>query len=362
MKTVLLNPGPVNVSERVRAALHLPDLCHREVEYGSLQDDVRALLLGVFHLDPSEWAAVLLTGSGTAALEAAVSSCVPPGGRLLVVRNGVYGERIAEMARAHRIDTDTLDSDWTAPPDLGRLETALEHGRFDTLALVHHETTTGLLNPVAPAASLARRHRARVIVDSISGLGGEPLAFGDLDAVAGTANKCLQGLPGVSFVIVRRPHLAGIGAWPPRSVYLHLPTHARAQDEHTTAFTPAVPAMSAFRAALQELEEEGAERRASRFAHRSQALRDVMEDEGLRLLLPAPLRSNTITAVVLPSSWRYAALHDRLKERGFVVYAGQGPLAERIFRIAVMGAVTNEEYDRFSAAFRTVARDLGRPS
>jgi 2-aminoethylphosphonate-pyruvate transaminase len=349
MKTILLNPGPVNVTDRVRAALNGPDLCHRETEYFELQDALRAALLRVFDAPAADFTSVILTGSGTAMVEAIIGSGVSAAGRLLVVQNGVYGERIARMARVHGIAHDVLDAAWTERPALDALDARLASGGYEALAVVYHETTTGLLNDLPAIAAIARAHGVRVLVDAVSALAGEPLDFRAWlpDAVACTANKCVQGLPGLSFAILRRPFVQAMAAFPERSLYLHLPRHHDEQERRSTPFTPAVQVGYALRAALEELGDETVSGRIARYARAAALVRAGMEALGLRLLLPESLRSNTLTAVRLPSGVDYSRLHDALKARGFVIYAGQGALAATLFRVATMGDVTEADYRRF---------------
>jgi 2-aminoethylphosphonate-pyruvate transaminase len=357
VKTILLNPGPVNVSTRVRAALDGPDLCHREPEFFDLQDDIRRLLLDVFGV-AADYTAVLLTGSGTAMVEAMIASAVPPRGRLLVVQNGVYGERIARIATAHGIAHEIVESAWTERPAVETMAARLRAARFDALAVVHHETTTGLLNDLAPLAALCRDHGVRLLVDAVSALAGETFDFGAWrpDVVACTANKCVQGLPGISFALVRRDCMAAMTAFPERSLYLHLPRHHQEQERRSTPFTPAIQVAFALRAALEELRDETVAGRIARYGRASAIVREGLAALGLTLLLPPNLRSTTLTAVALPHDVSYAALHDELKRAGFVIYAGQGPLAASLFRVATMGDVDTQDYRRFVDALAAVTR------
>ena len=346
---ILLNPGPVNVSPRVRAALGGPDICHREPEYFDVQDAVRAQLPIVFGAPPSEYTSVLLTGSGTAMVEAMISSAVPPGGRLLVVRNGVYGQRIGQMAAAHAVACDTLAAPLVERPDPGAVDRALARTRYDALAIVHHETTTGLLNDLAPIAAVARARRVRLLVDAVSSLGGERFDCPSWapDAVACTANKCVQGLPGISFALVRREFMETMRAYPERSVYLHLPRHHLDQERRSTPFTPAVQIVRAMQAAVEELAEETVAARIARYARAAAIVREGLEALGLTLLLPPTLRSNTLTTIKLPFGVAYSTLHDALKREGFVIYAGQGAFADVCFRVANMGHVEEADFRRF---------------
>lgn len=351
---ILLNPGPVNVSPRVTRALSRGDLCHREPEFSDLLDGVRRKLVAAF-APRGDWEAVPITGSGTLALEAAVSSSVAQGRQMLVVVNGVYGERILEMARVHGIETVVVRSEWTERPDPAKVAEAIRrHPAVEVVAMVHHETTTGLLNPVREVGEVVRAAGRRLLVDSISGLGGDDIDLGDgtVSICVGVANKCIQGLPGIGFVLATRPEIERMGAIAPRSVYMNLPRHHEAHRKRTVPFTAAVQVLYALDEALDELLEETVAGRVRRYRDAALRLRSGFEDMGLRLLLPEPLRSNSITSLTLPRGATYAALHDRLKADGFVVYEGQGRLAAEVFRVANMGALSIDDFDRFLASLR----------
>src|SRR5688572_13117453 len=263
---ILLNPGPANTSRRVREALVTPDLCHREPEFFDVMRECRARLVSVLGAG-SGTAAILFTGSGTAAVEAAVSSAVPRDRRLLVVNNGVYGDRLARIAAAHGIGAEILKYDVVTPVPPADVEARLRaHPDISHVAVIHHETTTGLLNPVAEVTRVAARAGRRVLVDAMSSLFGEPLdvTADGIDFVMASANKCLQGIPGVSFVLVRRAAVEALRGRPPRSVYLDLYTHWATQEQDNTPFTPAVQVLHAMREALAELQEEGVKARIAR--------------------------------------------------------------------------------------------------
>src|SRR6185437_7714796 len=252
----LLNPGPVTLTERVRRSLLQPDLCHRESEFFDLQEEVRRRLLAVYGLDPAQWTAVLLSASGTGAVESMVASVVPGDGRVLNVENGVYGERIAQICAQYRIPCQRLVGDWMQPVDVTALESLARQERCTHLAVIHHETTTGRLNDLRRLSELCRAHGLGLILDGVSSFGAEELDFRDpsLCAVAATANKCLHGVPGVSFVIVRRAALEKAHS---RTFYLDLGRLACLQDRRNTPFTPAVHAYYALLEALREFADEG---------------------------------------------------------------------------------------------------------
>jgi 2-aminoethylphosphonate-pyruvate transaminase len=353
---LLLNPGPVTLTERVRQSLLQPDLCHREPEFYDLQQEARERLVGVYALDPAEWQAVLMTASGTGAVESMVAALVPEHGRLLVVENGVYGERITHIARHYRIDHEVAAHRWIDAPDVqalaARLDDAARAQRpFTHVALVHHETTTGRLNELGGVLAACRARGVGVLLDGVSSFGAEAIDFADpaLVAVAATANKCLHGVPGASFVVVRRAALADAAS---RAFYLDLGRLARLQDERNTPFTPSVHAYYALVEALRELEDEGGWReRHARYRKLAEQVRAGLARLGVDGVLSPQESSVVLRAYRLPPKIDYVQLHDALKLHGFVIYAGQGGLAAELFRISTMGNLTAHDMDRLLRAF-----------
>ncbi len=355
---MLLNPGPVNVSDRVRKALMRPDICHRESEFSNLLHGIQAKLLKAFVPGAeNEYAAVVITGSGTAAVESAMMSAIPHGKRMLIINNGVYGERLSQMIGLYRLGVSELKYEWTVKPDPERLRLALrQHPEVHGVAMVHHETTTGLLNPVKEIAEVVDSQNRVFIVDAVSALGGESIdiAGSHIYMVAGTAGKCIQGFPGVSFVLVRKGFLERMRAYPKRSWYLHLTHYVDDQGEGVVPFTPAVQIYYAFDEALNELLEEGVSKRIQRYKKMAMLIRERMSKMGIKAVLTPDRQSNTITAYYLPEGLSYQSLHDRLKEQGYVIYAGQGNLENKIFRIANMGHLTEDQFTAFLDAVERI--------
>jgi 2-aminoethylphosphonate-pyruvate transaminase len=357
---ILLNPGPANTSPAVRGALVMPDLCHREPEFFEMLRSCRERLVRLTG-GGAAWTAVLFTGSGTAAVEAALASLVPPGGGLLIADNGVYGDRMLRIARAHGITTEALAYDNVTPVKPADVDGALRaHPELSHVALVHHETTTGLLNPVAEVARVAARHGRRVIVDAMSSLFGEPLDVTQepIDAVMASANKCLQGVPGVSFVLARRAALDALEGRPPRSVYLDLHNHYATQEKDNTPFTPAVQVLHAMEEALIELEAETVEARIARYAENARVLRAGLARLGFEILVPPAARSNILTTFRLLPGLSYDPLHDAMKRRGFIIYAGQGDIRTYAFRVSNMGTLSPKDMDAVVAAFASCLEEL----
>src|SRR5688572_27583615 len=357
---ILLNPGPANTSASVREALVMPDLCHREPECFEMMRRCREAIVRLAG-GAVDWTSVLFTGSGTAAVEATICAAVPAGGTLLVVDNGVYGDRMLKMARAHGIATVAVRCDIFTPVWPAGVEAALvAHPEASHVAVVHHETTTGLLNPVAELARVAERHGRRLLVDAMSSLFGESLDLGQpaIDFVTASANKCLQGIPGVSFVLARRRALAELEGRAARSVYLDLHGHFASQERDNTPFTPAVQVLHAMEQALAELAEEGLERRIARYADNARVLRAGMARLGIEALGTPAGRSNILTTFRLPTGIGYDALHDAMKRRGYIIYAGQGDIRTYAFRVSNMGTLTPTDMDGVVAAFEEAIAEL----
>jgi 2-aminoethylphosphonate-pyruvate transaminase len=347
-REILLNPGPVTLSERVRRALLRPDQCHREAEFAEMMLRIRARLEAVYVERPAAHDAVVLTGSGTCAVEAMVASLMPREGTALVAANGVYGERIAAMLSAQGKPHDVVRSEWLDPIDVEAVAAALSRGRFTAVIAVQHETTTGRLNRLDELGRLCRDAGVPMLLDAVSSFGGEAIDWTgwNLGAVAATANKCLHGVPGIAFVIADRSLLhARRGSSP--SLYLDL---QRSHDEQKTGFSPfthAVHACFGLDEALDELSDEGGWKlRHDLYCRRTARVRNGLAALGIDALLPERDGASMLTAFRLPAGMSYAGLHDRLKRAGFVIYAGQGHLAGGIFRIATMGDIADADLDR----------------
>jgi 2-aminoethylphosphonate-pyruvate transaminase len=338
----------------VRKAALQADLCHREPEYLHVQARVIAALTAVYGCDAAEWRAVLHGGSGTSAMEAMLTSLLPSDGCLLVLENGVYGERLARIAAIYDIDCVSLRAPWGAPIDLAAIQAQLAGGEFTHLAVVHHETTTGRLNPLDEIADLCSANGVRLLVDAVSSFGAEriPIEHEALDACAGTANKCLHGIPGVAFVLCREPTLrSGMR----RTLSLHLPDWAEKQRAGSTPYTPAVNAVLALQQALIELEAQGGWRaRRSRYRILAETLRADLEELGVTPWLPAAESSCALRSYRLPGGLDYNSVHAALKDDGFVIYEGQGGLAKEMFRVSTMGDITDADLDRLLTALARV--------
>lgn len=330
-----------------------PDLCHREPEFATLQRSIRTKLLKVYELDEAYWTTGLLTGSGTAAVEAMISTLIPSDGKLLSVENGVYGERITRIAEQYGIPLAVANFDWTASIDEEQLARQLAEDQTIThLSLIHHETTTGRLNKLLPILEICKQRNVKVLLDGVSSFGAEdiPFAHENLVACAATANKCLHGVPGTAFVVLRKDTLNQAN---PRNLYLNLKSYIDAQDKNGTPFTQSVQTFYALDEALNELQDEGGQKhRLALYRQRLGTIRTALENLGIKPLLNEQDCSCVLHAYHLPAHCDYSRLHDSLKAAGFVIYAGQGEFAKSLFRISMMGTISNNDMARLASAFR----------
>ncbi len=349
----LLNPGPVTLSPRVRQAMLGPDLCHRQGEFSELLGEVRTRLSQVYSAQDA-YEPIVLTGSGTAAVEAMLGSLVPADGKTLVLANGAYGERMAAILQAQQKPFEMVHCEWTEAIDLDRTESLLAKCPPCThVCVVHHETTTGRLNSLAALGAICRQHGHHLLLDAVSSFAGEAIDFEqwNLLACAATANKCLHGIPGTAFVLVRRETLRE-GRTAAQGLYLDLFRNWKEQIKGQTPFTPAVQSLYALAEALRELEEQGGwQVRREHYRRLSEIVRSGLTARGLRPLLTADAHSSILTSFRLPEGMGYADLYRQLKQDAFIIYPGQQSLFATIFRVAVMGDLTAHDMEQFVACF-----------
>jgi 2-aminoethylphosphonate-pyruvate transaminase len=290
-------------------------------------------------------------------MEAMITSLGPAHSKILIIENGVYGERMSKICAIHRIPSVAMTLKWGEAIDTARLRVLLdEHQDVTHLALVHHETTTGRLNQLEAIARLCADRKIIMLLDAVSSFGAEELRFDDwgIAACAATANKCLHGVPGAAFVIVRRDRLNDENN-PQRSLYLDLATYCREQDRSGTPFTQSVQSFYALDAALAEFVEQGGWRaRQARYRALADLTRAGLVRLGIKPLLAHGASSVVLNAYHLPANLSYERLHDQLKAQGFVIYSGQGGFAKSIFRISTMGEITAADIERLLAAFRSL--------
>lgn len=349
-RKILLNPGPATTSDTVKQALVVNDICPREQEFGQLLDSIKDDLVKVIH-GGDEYTAVMYASSGTGAMEAVVTSAVPEGKKLLVIENGAYGTRMINIAKTYRIETVSYCVDFGDYPDINEIEKILsDDSDISHVAVIHHETTTGILNPVQEICDIAHKYNAQVIVDAMSSYAGIPIDIKEWGAeyLISSSNKCIQGMPGMAFVIFKKELLDKIKA-NKRSYYFDIYSqHAGFDKTGQMQFTPPVQVAYALRQAMDEYFEESEIGRWTRYANNWDILYQELKSLGFQFLLSEKYQSKILLAILDPidSKYDFNDMHDYLYERGYTIYPGKGA-KESTFRLSILGDLYQEDIRNF---------------
>lgn len=357
----LLNPGPVNTTARVKSAMVHHDVCHRDPGFSELMVSLTQRLRRVFRAS-AEHTVCVVTGSGTAAMECGIASTVPRDGKILVIDNGAFGERMHEIARLHEMDVVHLRYAWGDQVNPADVERAIEENPdIAVVAMVAHETSVGLLNPVNAVGAICRRFDALFLVDAVSALGAEDVDVvrDNIDVCWASANKCLHAISGAGFLSVSPRTWQKIDNIKPRSFYLDLKRYRRYIEELAqTPFTPAVSAYFALDAALGEFLADGHRARFSMYKERNQRLRRGLTELGLAPFTRTGNESHSIVTCCVPSGVSFHDLYNGLKARGYIIYGCKDVLAERFMQVANMGDLSVEQIDTFLVVAADVISEL----
>ena len=356
---LLLTPGPLSTSKSVKAVM-LRDWCTWDDDYNAIVQQIRRRLVEL--ATPQDgFTAVLMQGSGTFSVESVLTSAVAKDRKLLVLANGAYGERMERIATQAGIHVEVQNSGELSPPDLTRLEQSLARdSRISHVAVVHCETTTGMLNPVEEIGRIVKSTGRTYIVDAMSSFGGIPMDIAELgaDFLVSSANKCIQGVPGFGFVIARRTEMENCRGRA-RSLSLDLYDQWRTMEEQQGKwrFTSPTHTVRAFSQALCELDGEGGiEARYQRYKKNHATLVYGMQLLGFKCLLDEKYLSPIITAFYSPQApgYSFAEFYARIKAQGFVIYPGKVTEHET-FRIGNIGEVNPPDIERL---LRSIARSM----
>lgn len=338
----LFTPGPVMTSQALKAALSHPDMPHRRHCFEEILQSARRNLLTLLKGD-DEYTVAIITGSGTSANETALSSIVRDGDEVLLLNNGMFGDRLYEILSCYGYHIHVIQCPWGESFQVSAIDQALRDNPHITwLCMVFHETSTGMINPVRQVGELVSKYQRHLFVDCISAVGGEDIDVvrDHIDVCTGSANKAIAGTTGVAFVCAKHSAVPQLGVEVPRrNVYLNLQNYlAWADKYHQTPNTPAVTMFVALDTALKELIQEGLENRIRRHRECSGIVRDGLRQLGLRLLLDDDVSSSTVTSAFLPKGVNVSDFIDELERRGYVVYPGKGPLLKQgLIQVATMG-------------------------
>jgi 2-aminoethylphosphonate-pyruvate transaminase len=363
-RNVLLNPGPATTTDSVKYAQVVPDICPREQEFVDIMTGVRKDLVEIVHGDPQKYTAVIFTGSGTIIQDVCINSLVPENKKLCVVNNGAYSARMVEIAEYYHIPCVNLEFPSTGLPDLAAVEKTLARDRdIAVVATVHHETGTGVLNPVKEIGKIAHDNGCLFVVDTISTYALRPIRIEEenIDFLMSSAQKGLAAITGASWAVGKIDEIEKSKDYPKRSYYCNLYMQydffERVGEMH---FTPPVQTIYALKQAIMEYREEGEQARWERITGCWEAIQRGLAEIGLASVIDKDIQGRLVVTVKAPEDdkFDFFKLHDYCYERGFTIYPGK-MFGLKTFRLCNLGVITAKDIDDFFVVAREAFQKMG---
>lgn len=359
---VLFTPGPLTTSRTVKQAM-LRDLGSRDFNFMKVLQDIRQRLLDIGEVRKGDYEAIIMQGSGSFGLESVVSSTIPRDGKLLVIINGAYGRRITLIANVLNIEVETLTYPENSKPDLEEIEATLAaDSAITNVAVVHCETTTGLVNPVKEIGDIVKRYGKVYFLDAMSSFAAIPLNLAEcgVDYLVSSANKCIEGVPGFSVILAKRDTLLATEGYA-RSLSFDLLAQWKGLEANGQfRFTPPTHTLLAFHQALLELElEGGVEGRAARYRANYETLLEGMRSMGFQEYIKPEDQGYIITSFPYPDhpNYDFNEFYKRLNDKGYVIYPGKVSQAD-CFRIGSIGRIFPADVCALLAAIRETLKEM----
>lgn len=343
----LLTPGPLTTTDTVKKEM-LFDHCTWDDDYKAITQEIRSKLLELAHVSEDEYTSILMQGSGTFGVEAVITSEIGEGDKLLICANGAYGERMEDIAKHAHISYTIYHEDYDKVPDAVKVGKILDSDPDIThVSMVHSETTSGILNDIESVSRVVKAHRRTMIVDAMSSFGGVdiPVADWGIDFIISSANKCIQGVPGFSFIIANKEKLiASKGKATSLSLDIYDQWETMSKDGKWR-FTSPTHVVLAFAQALRELEQEGGiTARHKRYSDNNKLLISRMRELGFKTYIDEAHQGPIITTFLYPENRKFdfADMYEYIKERGYAIYPGKVTEADT-FRIGNIGEIYEED-------------------
>ena len=352
----LLTPGPLTTTDTVKKEM-LFDHCTWDDDYKKITLSIREKLLNLAHVSEPEYTVVLMQGSGTFGVESVLTSVIGEEDTLLIAANGAYGERMGDIARHAGIHYLMYEEDYNKIPSAEKIREILaEHPEITHVSMVHSETTSGILNDIASVAKVVKGAGKTFIVDAMSSFGGVDIPVGDLetDFIISSANKCIQGVPGFSFIICNREKLME-SKGKARSLSLDLYDQWETMNKDGKwRFTSPTHVVLAFAQALKEMEEEGGiVARAKRYEENNRLLIQKMAEMGIRPYIGSEHQGPIITTFLYPEhhNFSFQDMYQYIKDRGYAIYPGKVTDADT-FRIGNIGEIYKEDIEKLCSIIK----------
>jgi 2-aminoethylphosphonate-pyruvate transaminase len=348
-RNILLNPGPATTTDSVKYAQVVPDICPREKEFGDLMEWISRELTTIV-ADEAEYITTLFGGSGTAVIESILTSVIPYDKKVLIVNNGAYGKRMCQIADRYKLNYIEFQSSPINPIELDSLEAVLKKEKnISHLAVIHNETTTGLLNNLDELGKLADKYKIELIVDAMSSFAAISIDMKKqhISYLAASSNKNIQGMAGVGFVIAKKSSLESLKEIEPRTFYLSLyEQYQNFIKTHQMRFTPPVQTLYALKQAIFEAKEEGIENRYNRYVKSWKLLTTSLKEMNLAYLVDDENHSKIITSIFIPDGVDFDMMHDYFYDKGFTIYPGKVE-DFNTFRVANIGEIDCHDMEKF---------------
>lgn len=360
-RNILLNPGPATTTDSVKMAQVVPDICPREKEFAGMMKSMREDLVRIVHGDLNKYTSVLFCGSGTMNIDVCINSLLPEGKKVLVINNGAYSTRAAEICEYYNLPFIDLKFPVDELPDLDKVEQVLKEN--PDIALVHtthNETGTGILNPIREIGELVHKYGAVFTVDTTSTYAMRPIDIekDNIDFCMASAQKGLMAMTGLSFVIGNTEIIKKSAEYPKRSYYCNL--YLQYHFFETTGemhFTPPVQTIYAAKQGIKEYFEEGEEAKWKRHTEVFEAIHAGLDKLGFRDVIKRELQSGLVVSVIYPDdeNWDFEKIHDYCYERGFTIYPGKIS-TQNTFRLCALGAITKKDIEDFFVVLEEALR------
>lgn len=362
-RNVLLNPGPATTTDTVKMAQVVPDICPREKEFADLMKGLRSDLLKVVHAPENLYTAVLFCGSGTINIDVCINSLVPEGKKILVVNNGAYNTRAVEVCQMYHIPHIDLKSSVFERPSIEKIEqTLIENPDVAVVYCCHHETGTGVLNPIREIGALAHQYGAIFISDTTSSLGMIPfdIVKDNVDFCMASAQKGLMAMSGLSFIIGKNDIIKASKDYPTRSyycnLYLQYEYFEKTGEMH---FTPPVQTIYATIQALKEYFEVGEDAKFARHRAVYEAIHKGLDELGFETIIDPKIESGLVVSVKYPDdpNWSFEKVHDYCYERGFTIYPGKISTTNT-FRLCSLGTIVPKDVEDFFVVLKDALKEF----